>query len=177
MRTNRIHKNGRAAYVLAAICIALIAGCEKMPANTSAVTAPPPPSGEDSTLSAYTFIPIDAWLPGTVWVSNSIVANPMTDKGLQANREYLLPMRANWTDNIGPACADTIHFENSDIQHLPYPGRQLTYSVRGDSVAVVGEALIYQLSADTLVMYNWPHLCSFTMEVQSAMYVKIGSND
>lgn len=81
-------------------------------------------------------------------------------------------MRAGWADNIGPSCADTIHFEASDMQHLPYPGRCLAYTVRGDSVVVSGEALLYQLGADTLEMYNWPHFCSFTKEVQSALYVR-----
>lgn len=122
--------------------------------------------------AAMEYIAVDEWLPETQWTVQRIY-NGFFDE------EYTwIQFRAVYNDNklgdmINDNCRDTISFGNGS--YIIY-GDQATgiggnYSVT-DSVVSLGATKLYQINADSMIVYNW-HDCSFTEDIQQWLFTRI----
>ena len=125
----------------------------------------------DSQSTIPDFIPIDQWLPGTMWVVQREYGSFNESwNWLQFIQNY------NATFGITPQedCIDTLAFDNQ-YWHIfgahNYSGEYCVVDsvVRFDPDSYGG---LYQISADSMIYFGW-HDCSFTQEIQSWLFSRI----
>ena len=125
----------------------------------------------DSQSTIPDFIPIDQWLPGTMWVVQREYGSFNESwNWLQFIQNY------NATFGITPQedCIDTLAFDNQYWHIFGAHNYSGEYCVV-DSVVRFGpdsHGGLYQISADSMIYFGW-HDCSYTQDIQAWLFTKI----
>ncbi len=125
----------------------------------------------DSQSTIPDLIPIDQWLPGTMWV----VQREYGSFNESWNWLHFI-QNYNATFGITPQedCIDTLAFDNQYWHIFGAHNYSGEYCVV-DSVVRFGPDSyggLYQISADSMIYFGW-HDCSFTQEIQSWLFSRI----
>lgn len=181
-------------YFIAAVAVVsmMVVACEKDIAeptqNTTTDTTPSTPdlpdtpdtnSAPDTTLPAPMlpdFVGLDPWLNGTTWaVQGKEYSRFLSDdySWRQFRQEYT---PQNFTDRyISGTDLDTFYFDADTTYRIS--GSQTvtgTYGLSADSVGTLdGYKRLYQISADSMIVYNWKPLHEYIAVVESWLFTKV----
>lgn len=177
--------------VLAVGCL-LVAACgekdvvEPVPNNTTNTPDTPTPQDTTGTPDPQDTVPpapivpdfvgLDAWLNGTTWaVQKKEYSRFLSDdySWRQFRQEYT---PQNFTDRyISGTDLDTFYFDADTTYRIS--GSQTvtgTYGLSADSVGTLdGYKRLYQISADSMIVYNWKPLHEYIAVVESWLFTKV----
>ena len=175
-------------YFIAAVTVIsmMVVACEKDIAeptqSTTTDTTPSTPdlpdtpdtnSAPDTTLPAPMlpdFVGLDEWLVNSTWVTQTQYTVYISDSySWRRFRTEYNPQAYTWEP---PLIADTFYFDGDSM--LRIHGRyddSCTYGLRADSVGVAAWMWLYQISADSMIVYNWQS--GFTAVVESWLFTKM----
>jgi hypothetical protein len=145
-------------------CSLVVMACSEKETSTRA-------SGEQEPTPEYSFIPVEQWLPGTEWTVRRIYKKygSCTGSWLQFRMAY---DETQYGNAPGDNCRDTIAFEEGTYSVFGRANYSHEYSV-ADSVVILGFQRIYQISADSMIVYGWDD-CNVTTDVIKAwLFTKV----
>ena len=129
-------------------------------------------SWQDTTNRSFCFIPVDQWLPGTMWVPRLQYSSTPGDDWSWIQFRWTYDESRLGTSGPGEDCMDTLTFDDRTYSIFGKSDVSGEYSVV-DSVVHLGVLKrAYQISADSMLLYGW-HDCSYTQEMQIWLFTKI----
>lgn len=147
--------------------------------NGMAYTTAPTPDPQDTVPPAPTipdFVGLDPWLNGTTWAvqGKEYLRSLSDDYSWRQFRQEYTPQ--NFTDRyISGTDLDTFYFYTDTTYRIS--GSQTvtgTYGLSADSVGTLdGYKRLYQISADSMIVYNWKPLHEYIAVVESWLFTKV----
>ena len=148
-------------------CSLVAMACSEKETSTGA-------SGEQEPTLEYSFIPVEQWLPDTWWTVRRLYDD------FSLGSSSWLHFRAIYDESkFGDApaenCRDTLAFEDGTYSFFGNQNYGGEYSV-ADSVVLLGVdggMRIFQVSADSMIVYGWDDCNMTTFVIKSWLFTRI----